>query len=209
MSTLTMDTMDAQQLERVAQWEADLLSGRIFRLQAIGARSRIGYQPPSRSDEYAIAIGHLAKGAQLGDRQAKLCARVIRALPLNNTDGDTIGKMYDAAAEAITDEFFDTIGAASPEPGRHSDNAKEFTLRDALVFYNTLNNAKSAFEPVINGGGWCYAALVAREGVRVLEDYPLAREKRNALRREVEAQREDVKRAAILKAVANAVAGKL
>lgn len=152
----------------IARFERDLMSGKVFRNHAASARSIIGYRPPCGHARYAKALAVLAKGAAMGDRQATLISAVVRALPLHQEDRQTVGAMYEAADKALSAGYFDTIGWASPEPGRYSDREDAYTLADRLTLLYTLTLAADAFIPGSGGLGWCASALVERDRVRLV-----------------------------------------
>lgn len=76
--------------------------------------------------------------------------------------------MYEAARGVLDKPFFGVLKAASPEPGRRSDNEQPWTLRDRIAFMVTLHEAARCYCPS-SGYGWCLAALVESEGVPVVE----------------------------------------
>lgn len=167
---LELETLTEAQAKTLARVEEELMSGRTFRLVAASTRSIIGYQPPTSHRKYADALAMLAKGAGLGDRQASLIARIVPALTLHLQAGDMVARMYDAAAEALSGDYFDTIRAASPEPGRHSDNVHAYTLADRITLAYTLSWAGGCILPGHGGAGWCLELLRKREGVYVLPE---------------------------------------
>lgn len=155
---------DARREAQITEYGEDLLSGQVFQRAARGKRSYIGYRPPTGHRQYAEALKVLAAGAALNDRQATLVREVIGRLALHGIAGDALGKLYEVAAEAIARPYFDTINAASPEPGRRSDNERPYTLADVATFAVTLHEAAAKLEPDI-GIGWCLDAILKREQV--------------------------------------------
>lgn len=155
------------ELETIAKVEANLMDGRTFDLHAASARSIFGYQPPSSARNYAKALAHLADGARQGDRQARLVSEVIGKLPIHSTPGESVAKLYDAAGAALERGYFDTVGNASPEPGRRSDHEHSYTLRDRLELLNTITKAAGELLPGAGSHGWCVAHLMEREGLAI------------------------------------------
>lgn len=160
---MTTQTRDEALQERLAQHEADMMSGRAFTLHAMSAGSIIGYQPPRGHRYYAKALTLLAAGAAISDRQATLVAYILHSLPLHQTGGDSVRMMYQAAAEALRNGYFDTIRNASPEPGRRSDNEHEYNLNDRIVLAHTLAQAAACFLPTGSIIGWCLSDLTTRQ----------------------------------------------
>lgn len=164
------ETREQRDKKVIAGYAANLESGRAFTLVAMSARSIIGYQPPASSREYTQALAVLAEGARLGERQAQLVSCVLRKLPALGLDsGQCVARMYDSAAEELASGFYDLMKAASPEPGRRSDNEKQYTLKDRITLAATLHCAARCYLP--SGGiGWCLEALIKSEGVRVIAE---------------------------------------
>lgn len=156
----------------IDRYEQNLLSGLAFDNCARSAGSIIGYQPPCGHRDYAKALKVLAAGAALSDRQATVISAVLQSLPLHQTRGETVQKMYATASEALRRGYFDTINHASPEPGRYSDNQHEYTLVDRITLMHTLNHAAACVLPTGSVTGWCLAALTERDHV-----YPVVTEK--------------------------------
>jgi hypothetical protein len=163
MTSTTDTTVTEREAEVLAKVEAELMSGRTFALVAMGSRSITGYQPPTESCKYAQALQLLGRGAQVGDRMAKLVAAIVRDLPLNNTAGETVAKMYQAAGNALDRGFFDTVGNAGPEAGRRRDHEHAYTLADRLLLKVLLANVQAIYLPTGSRHGWAFRALIERE----------------------------------------------
>lgn len=164
----TADRTDREQAI-IADHEEKVMSGRAFRLVAASNRSIVGYQPPSSHRAYARALTILAKLAGRDDRMASLVAGIVPAVGLNTQGGDAVARIYDAAARTLDLGYFDTVGNASPEPGRRSDHEHAYTLADRLLLLHALAYVAVAYVPGLPSFGWCAAALAERERVHLPE----------------------------------------
>ena len=143
------------------------MSGQTFRLHSASLRSHIGYRPPTGSRRYGDAIQVLA--AKLaGDRRfCHLFQAIVRRMNPWQSPGETAAAMYEATEALLETGWHDTLNAASPDPGRHSENCHTFSLRDRLQLLAIfqLATVKLGADHQENPG-WCWSFLAEREGVR-------------------------------------------
>lgn len=150
------------QAEQIAQWEADLLSGRVFALAANGHGSRFGYQPPATSRRYAEIMATLARLASRGDRFASVAAALMPTVNLYGTDAQQATALYRAAATLVASPWRDVIGATGPEASRPSAHLHGWTVPQVMAVYLAIREAISE-----SGLGWCADAVARAHGVRV------------------------------------------
>lgn len=147
--------------EQIAQWEIDLVSGRVFALAANGHASRFGYQPPATSRRYAEILTALAGLARMGDQGAAVAAHLIHGVNLYGTDAQQATALYRAAADMLSRPYHDVIGATGPEASRPSAHLHVWTPRMVLLISQAIRTAIGGGQP-----GWCESAVARKHGVR-------------------------------------------
>lgn len=155
--------------EIVRQYEADLKDGTVAYRHARSAGSIIGYQPPT--NHQAVAHFYKTVGRMMAESSA-MCAigeSAAYARPsVAFTGGQNTAKVYDRLAVEIKHGFFDTVGKASPEPGRASDHERPYTLTEVVRAHQWLAEAVSKFSANNDTTiGWAMQALIDRDEIRM------------------------------------------
>lgn len=128
--------------------------------------------PPCRREAWADCLSWLAKLAHISDALAQV-VRSIGLPPLYQTDGEAAAAIYREAFAVMAQPYDDVIGRAGPEPGRHSDHLRPWTLRERILVLAYLNRATHGFNCTAPGYGWGLTDLAKEEGVS-LPDWPKA-----------------------------------
>jgi len=147
----------------------DLASGKVFRNHAAGMGSRIGYLPPLNRTQWAECIHVLTQMARMGDQYAQVAVAIVGSVNLYGDESQAGHKVWAKAEEALAAGYDDVINRASPEPGRWSDNQRDYTLRERVVIECWLSKATAPFQRGGGGIGWCTAALVRDLGINPWE----------------------------------------
>ena len=115
------------------KFREDLLSGRTLVLVAQSERSRYGYYPPIRHEDWGTCIERLGRMARTSDRLAQIATAIMGKLNLYGTEGQIRAALYEAAFHATRKPYVDYVGLAGPEPGRRSDRTHDWTLYDMVA----------------------------------------------------------------------------
>ena len=154
----------------VKRYTEDLMSGRVFTNHARSIGSTIGYEPPTNRAALSHFFETVGKMTGESDPLMRLGQRILAAgyaqalTPSQNGE-----KAYQAAVVALGHGYFDTMKAASPEPGRDSDNRRDYTLAERLQLLAWMSLATMKFRPGDTGGlGWVADKLATELNVRKL-----------------------------------------
>lgn len=176
MTTTTATSRDAEIIDR---YERDLLDGAVFARGSLSARSAIGYRPPVTARDWSHAVATIARMGARSDSLAQMSAAILSRLPnLYGTGPEVKARVYEGAAQAVRDGFDDVHRRSGPEPCRHSDAQRRYSLRELLMveFYIAEACAPAAICASVPGWGWVTAALAEREGVTPpLYDLPMVK----------------------------------
>lgn len=152
-------------IERVLE---GLLDGRYFYLISNSARSALGYRPPTTRREYAHVILTLSRFAAESDALAQLVSGVIGTLPLYQTPPELRAKLAEGVAHKLADGWDDVHGRTGPEPIRHSDAQKQFSLSQRVFLAYMMAEADAGNRPdSVPGVGWCLDAIARANNVHV------------------------------------------
>ncbi len=149
--------------EKLDQFEADLLAGKVFRRTAASGRSVIGYRPPAGARTYAALVQSLATAAR-DDQTAALVAAALACVSPTTTGENMVAGAATGIAAAIEAGFTDKIGMAGPEAGSPSDHQSTYSLRPLVEVCAALNFGSPDFH---SGYGWTLEALIERTGATV------------------------------------------
>ena len=153
----------ARTLERVRK---ELASGETFSLVAASHRSRYGYQPPTsrwQLSHFLTVIGHMSAES---DAMLMLASHVLsQGFSLALTPGQNCARAYDAAFMVLSEGFFDSVRAGSPDPGRRSDLQREFTIGERVRLLAWLSEACARMDTCASGVGWCVEIIAKELGV--------------------------------------------
>lgn len=150
---------EQNQVDSVAE---SLLSGRTFALAAGSHRSRLGYHPCIRGDQYAKAVATFAHMAGRSNPLTQIAQHLIRACnPYVGAD-QFCAAIYEAAYKAISAGYTDVIRRSGPEAGRPSDWQRPFTLAECIATAYWIDEALSDngnLTASVGGVGWCVEFL--------------------------------------------------
>lgn len=157
----------------IARVEADLLSGRYFRLIANSHNSVPKGGPPVTSGGWAKAMEAVAKYAQMGDRAAATAAQVFGKINLYATTNEVVAQVATRLAEVAATDYYDVIRATGPEPGRPSSHTHPTDLRSALYLALLMTEVRVVvgYHGSAPGIGWVVQHLVERENLPVYACY--------------------------------------
>lgn len=144
------------------QFQRDLLDGTVFRRHAASAASVRGYQPPASARDYGHVIETLGRMAREGDLHAQVAQGIIAAgLPLYQTPFELAAKVWDHAWSIVSSGTWDDVHARSgPEPCRHSDAQRPFTIHQVLSILVWVTEATAPISGSVPGLGWVASALI-------------------------------------------------
>lgn len=149
----------------VDRYAGDLDTLKAFANAEASHRSRRSYMPPLTNREYGKVIEALGRMAQSGPRMASVAHKTLAKVNPYGDRAQACVSVFSGFAEALRGEFFDVARAASPEPGRYSDNHKAYTLADKIVAYAWANVVLAGLTDSVPGHGWALTDLAAREGI--------------------------------------------
>lgn len=151
----------------VDRYAGDVDSLKAFANAEASHRSRRSYMPPLNNREYGKVIEALGKMAQRGPKLAAVAHKTLAKVNPYGDRAQACASVYSAFAEALRGEFFDVARAASPEPGRYSDNHKSFSLADKILCLAWANVILAGLTDSTGGHGWALVALAEREGINL------------------------------------------
>ena len=149
----------------VTGYAEDIRTGRAFALAAASHRSRRGYQPVLDRRSWSDVNLSLAKMARDSDALAAVAAKIIGTVNLYGTRPDACARVFDAAREALAEDYVDVVGLSGPEPGRRSDRTRAYTLRERIA---VMAWCYVATGPISGGGigfGWALEELIDGHGI--------------------------------------------
>ncbi len=162
MSTTAHEITDRENAI-IDEYRVKLETGQAFALAASAARSRRGYEPPISRRDFRHVMATLAKMAGESDELAQLATAIMHKVNLYGTPSQVQARLYDAALEALNKGYTDVINLSSPEPGRYSDNKRDFSIHTRVTLMAFLSIAKQPLERSAPGLGWCLAELCRRQ----------------------------------------------
>ena len=148
------------QEEQIERFVADLLSGEVFDRHARSDRSRYGYQPPTTRKAWGHAVATLGRMAERGDALAQVAVGILARVPnLYGTDGELAAGIYERAAEAIRAGYDDVLRRSGPEPCRHKDAQRAYTLGEVVTVAYWLIEATGPASSGVVTAGWVLDAI--------------------------------------------------
>lgn len=161
-----MEVQKKQDKEIIEKYKADIMSGRTFALHAASARSEIGYRPPMNRAQWSKCMEVIARMAAQSDSLAAVARTIIGRVNLYGTPGQAAASLYTAAGEALREGYRDVINMASPEPGRYSDNEREYTFLERVSLMLWIEMACRPLGSNFSGIGWCLSAIADDANIR-------------------------------------------
>lgn len=158
----------------VEGYAADLVNGRVFARLAASQASRYGYQPPIRRETWARIMSEIGALARQSDALAQVASNVAGRINLYGTEAQAYEAVARAVCDAIHDGFDDVIRRTGPEPVRHSDAQRRYTIEECatLAYFvaRCENPGKIERGMLVEGGkpsiGWCLEAIMRAHHVR-------------------------------------------
>lgn len=143
--------------EVLDELKAGYVAGRPFLLAANSHRSRRGYHPCIRRDQYAKAVAAFAQMAGRSDALAQVAHQLIRACnPYVGADQFCAG-IFEAAWSAVKERYTDVIRKSGPEAGRPSDWVRDYSLAETLAVACWIHDAldeNGNLTATASGLGW-------------------------------------------------------
>lgn len=160
MKTTTKQQSDAA----LQEYRATVESGAaLFYAWRSHAGRRLG-GPPVGREAWASCIEWLGRLARQSDAMAQL-VQSIGLPPLYQTAGEAAAAVYRGAHSAMQQPYDDVVGRSGPEPGRHRDHVRDWTLRERITALAYLKRATHGFDCTAPGYGWALEALAREQGV--------------------------------------------
>lgn len=129
------------------------------------AGRRVG-GPPVARESWAHAVQTMAAMAYRSDALAQVARHVLSGgLPLYQTGGELCAAIWRGAFEALGQPYHDVILRASPEPGRPSDQKRDWTLRELVLVYAYCQIACAPESATAPGYGWALEEAATAAGV--------------------------------------------
>jgi hypothetical protein len=163
--TTTEDNVSVMEDRAIENTRDRLLSGTYFDIHAASHQSVRGYQPPCARGEWAYAMRIIGEMADESDELAQLASKIYGKVNLYAGSFEAAAQIYRAAATALREGYFDVIRNASPEPGRRSDNQRDFNLWTRVQLAYSLKEATSLLTRDCGGVGWALDGLRERENI--------------------------------------------
>jgi hypothetical protein len=160
--------------EEVAErYRNGLISGQRFlwAYESHASADRMSPRGPIGSRTYSQIVTTVGRFAMNGPRAAATAHRILAALPLYGTPGQTMAAVARALSEVVQDGYYDVIGATGPEAGRPSDHKHATTIYDAIILdllWTEIGMTVGAsVTGSVTGIGWCLDALIREHNVPV------------------------------------------
>jgi len=149
--------------EQIAAYEANMRQTLVTKAQAARANSfGCGYRAPVDEQTIHTFAATLLKHTRFEARALNPVLAAIGAVRAGMTPQTVAYKAYEAVLAVTQESYFDVIRAASPEPGRRSDQLHEYTTRDYVVLAVALGKAIGTVSPDHIGIGYALEAVARR-----------------------------------------------
>lgn len=156
METVTEDKA-AEEARIVAEVEAELMNGTTFAKHAASARSVYGYVPPAHHNDYGAWLKTLGNLAEWSASMVQPVQQAIGRLNPYVTVFEQYAAVAESFAHSVEAGWDDVLARTGPEPIRHSEAQKKFTLSEIGVMYAALKTMNPSGGS--SGLGWAFARV--------------------------------------------------